>query len=670
MNFIENISVQIAVAVITAFIFVVLIMYMSKHPQKDTTLLKSLFFIMFASGISLYCYLHCQSLVLAFKGELENKSLEKSLDWVKENAPWPYYILNVINYILYVVMRAVIDVGMMFYGRGNDSLFYSLPISKHPASIFVFWLLHVIAFGTTASALLIYFGNELQKWASIMKNKMPTISEIDLIFGINANSISLGRNLTEIKDNMLVYVDSIFKEDYESSIRALGGLTYSDTKALSASTSFLKTISMKKSKRKLRLFALSDDYDSNIEYAQNMLKSLEELQISPEQTELILLGTDESKGMRFQASGEKYGYGNVIAFDEYEMTARLLLYKYPICNFINFDENGRTTENIEVIIGGFGCIGHEVLRKVLANGRFEGSSLHIKIFDPKYGDKTGFIRSQYHKMFATPDADIGFDIGFEHYDIRSVDCFKYLKEHAANLKYIVICLEDRETARNIALRIVDRLHAMGYPQNVYTCDSKSVRCYSHDAEKCVTHWIYDSDLLYSEELDRYAMELNHYYNRKEGKSLIEDWKNCMYFHRMSSRASVDYLIPLLQKITAGSNSLTAKQKENLAKCEHLRWCAFHYTFGYEVMEAAEFIERLKKQQAEIQEHGSSAIKKPGLDTIARKHVCLVSWDKLDEVSQIENSITHGDKNYKQNDRDNIDVIMELIHPEGQNNSSV
>ena len=293
---------------------------------------------------------------------------------------------------------------------------------------------------------------------------------------------------------------------------------------------------MEKGKRKLRLFALSDDYDGNIQYARMMLKSLEERQIPYEQTELILLGTDENKGMMFQANAEKYGYGNVISFDEYEMAARLLIYEYPLCNFINFDENGRASEDAEVLIGGFGRIGHEVLRKVLANGRFEGSNLKVTIFDPKHGDKTGFIRSQYPKMFAMPDADIEF----LSQDIRSGECFKFLQEYASKLKYIVICLEDRDTTRNIAVR-----DAIGCPQNIYTCDSKSIRCYSHDAEKCVSHWIYDSELLYSGELDKYAMEINHYYTR--GKSIQEDWKQCGYFHRMSSRASADYLIPLLKK---------------------------------------------------------------------------------------------------------------------------
>ena len=105
--------------------------------------------------------------------------------------------------------------------------------------------------------------------------------------------------------------------------------------------------------------------------------------------------------------------------------------------------------------------------------------------------------------------------------------------------------------------------------------------------------------------------------------------------------------------------LITEQKENLAKCKNLRWCAFHYIFGYETMEIEEFVERLKKQKAKIQEQGKSDITLIQ-DSEARKHVCLVSYDMLDEFLEAENSVTHGHKNFKQHDRDNIDTIMEII----------
>ncbi len=256
--------------------------------------------------------------------------------------------------------------------------------------------------------------------------------------------------------------------------------------------------------------------------------------------------------------------------------------------------------------------------------------------------------SQYPNMFAN------YDIDFEPQNGRSTKFFKFVQENAPRLNYIVICIEDREVARDIAVHMVDRLQTMGYPRNVYTCDSKSVRCYSQKAQECRTHWLYDSELLYSGEFDRYAMELNHAYSG--GKSLLEDWKRCDYFSRMSSRASVDYLIPLLRKI--GTGTLTHEQRENLARSEHLRWCAFHYTFGFDVMDKEEFTQRVKDCQAEILEHGRSRIKVTK-DAKNMKHVCLVDWDELDEIARIENSITHGNRDYKDSDRVNVDMVRGL-----------
>lgn len=635
MSFMNYGASQIAVAcVLSVVLLPELIILMSKYPNERTNLLKWAFVLMFIGGMILYFYCNYRGLELAISAS----SKDNPLDWAK-NASWFYKVF-------YVIISSIMDVGWMFYGRGNASVFFILPEAKDPLFVFVFWFLHIVAFFTAVSALLIRFGDNLLRWV----RTKTQVSCVDLIFGINEDSLAFSRNIANTGNNMLVFVDSIVSEDYESSIKNLGGLIYSDADALKATAEFLKEIHIEKKNMRLRLYALSHDYDKNIQYARIMSKTLKKEGIPPEQTELVLLGIDEEKGMLFQASGETYGYGNVISFDEYEMTARLLIYKYPLCDFINFDENGQASEDVEVLVGGFGRIGHEVLRKVLANGRFEGSNLKVTIFDPKYADKTGFVKSQYPKMFAMPDCEIEF----LSQDIRSSKCFDFLKEHASRLKYIVICLEDRETARNIALRIVDRLHTIGHQQNVYTCDSKGVRCYSHTTQECETHSIYDSNILCSGELDRYAMELHHYYNKDKGNSLIEDWKQCGYFHRMSSRASVDYLIPLLRRISAMNNSdtLTNEQKENLAKSEHLRWCAFHYTFGYDVMEIDEFIERLKKQQA-----GFGI--KPRQDEETRKHVCLVSWDDLDKVSQAENSITHGNKDYKQNDRDNVDVIWGL-----------
>ena len=592
----------------------------------------------------LYC--SCNYLVLENAAQESPEKLNSELIWVKsENAS--------LFYIPYVITKSVLDVGRMFSGYPNGDAFYSLPISRNPVAVLVFWLINLIAFYTTATALIARFGNDLLRWVRLKAQK---ISDIILIFGVNDNSITFGRNIIEKKGDILIYIDSAIDEKYLLLIRSMGGIAYSDNKALKAEVPFLRKIKVRPSKTKLRLYALSDEYDKNLQYALKMLESLKEIEILPEQTELTLLGTNESKGMIFQSNNNQYGYGSVNSFDEYELTARLLIHEYPLCNAINFDSNGRAVEDVNVLIIGFGRIGHEVLRKVVANGQFEGSNFHAAIYDPRFEHRAGFIQFQYTQMFEN------YEIIFKPQEGRSTKIFSFLQENASKLNYIVICIDDRYMTRGMALRIVDRLQALGYSENVYTCDTKSVRCYSQNIRGYESHFIYDSEILFSEELDKYAMELNHKYSC--GKNLHEDWKKCSYFDRMSSRAAVDYLIPLIRRINAGK--LTQEQRENLAKSEHLRWCAFHYSFGFNAMSKQEFINRINQYNHEIQQYGKSSIK-PTKDMEKLKHVCLVDWDELDEISNIENSLTHSNKNYKEFDRMNVDMVMELIQAKPQEN---
>ena len=54
---------------------------------------------------------------------------------------------------------------------------------------------------------------------------------------------------------MLVLVDSIVSEDYETSIHNLGGIIYSDANAFKAAALFLKEIHIVKKNMRLRLYA-------------------------------------------------------------------------------------------------------------------------------------------------------------------------------------------------------------------------------------------------------------------------------------------------------------------------------------------------------------------------------------------------------------------------------
>ena len=86
-----------------------------------------------------------------------------------------------------------IDVGMMFYGRNNSEVFYSLPESEDPRYVFGF---------TASSALIILFGDNFLRRFRWTKTK---VSDVELIFGINDSAIIVGRNIADVEGSMLVY---------------------------------------------------------------------------------------------------------------------------------------------------------------------------------------------------------------------------------------------------------------------------------------------------------------------------------------------------------------------------------------------------------------------------------------------------------------------------------
>ena len=364
--------------VLSTCLFASLIIYIAKHPHKRTVPLNMAFIIMFIGGILIYGYCNYNQTLNALKVNPEDKYFK----WTSNEQEANYFRVP------YVIIRSVIDVGTMFYGRDHSSVFYSLDIAEKPWAVLIFWLVHLIAFYTAASALIIRFGKDLLRW---LRRRLSNINQIILIFGVNEAALTLGRNLSDQDNLMLVYIDGKISEDDGNLIREFGGVAYSDKNAMQASQNFLKRVRIKSGWIKVKLYALAADHDQNVKYARALLNSLKEAGIKPEQSELVLLGTDEFRGMDFINNEKTYGYGDVISFDELEMCARVLINKYPVCDAISFDENGKALEDVNALIVGFGRIGREVLRKLVAHSQFYGSKFKAVIYDPNFDRRDGFF---------------------------------------------------------------------------------------------------------------------------------------------------------------------------------------------------------------------------------------------------------------------------------------
>ncbi|MCR5557471.1 MAG: hypothetical protein K6F75_07950 [Butyrivibrio sp.] len=547
----------------------------------------------------------------------------------------------VVGFSPVAILRTMIDIVRMFGGVNRVDDFSKL-VDGAPGWILVFWVIHFFGYYALVSAVVTTLGknaiNRLRAW-------LFRIHDIELIYGTDDNAIEFGKKLATNKKVSVVYVSD--SSSREADIRALGGMLYTDEIATKVRPKFLKRLSVKKGSGSIRLNALADDVDSNISYARMLLKTLEDCGIKPEQTKLVMLGREETQGEVFFNTSERYGYGSVKVFDRAELVARVLLQKYPLCNAITFDENYRATADAECLLVGFGHLGQEVLRKLVANGQFEGSNFHVKVFDSALDETNGLFKMRYQSMLDN------YNIDFSSSDGRSISATEYVMEHAKSLKYIVVAVGDEKTGREIAYGFQEILRERGISMPIYQCLKDRVYCYRVGKERKKSA-IYDADILYTGKMDQLAMEINHYYCGDDG-SIDKQWAECDYFSRMSCRASADYLQTLFQRLGFIGKDLTidGEKLENLAKSEHHRWCAFHFSMGYSTMSDEE-----KDKRAEMyKQDGKTRITK---DPANKLHACLIPWDDLDELSDYENAITGRNVDYKQSDRDNIITVKKIL----------
>ena len=615
---------DMTVIMLSAAVFLALILYIALEQEQREKVTGATFFLAAIGGIIIYGFIYSHGR----KGVFEHMS---------------------------AILKTLVDVGRMFVGSNNETLFLQV-LEQNGANkgawSFLFWCSHFLAYYSMASAAILALGKGAVRNLQII---LLGIRNVELVYGVNDNTLAYGRNRVKEKKWSLVFV-GMADPMQEQEIRQMGGILFADDGAINPGKPFLKKLKLRGRSCKLHLCALSEQEDDNFNYALHMLKLMEDAGISPKNTSLVLLGREERQGVTLQASRDHYGYGEVKSFDMAELTARLLMQKYPVCDYVSFDENGLAKNDVEVLIVGFGRMGQEILKKTIVNGQFEGGHYHADIFDPDFHNIDGFFRMRYAAMLEEYDIEFHSDGG------RSREFCDYLREHAHKLTYVVIAVGEKNHGREIADNITDLFLREGVNLPVYQCWGGSVVCY-RTREESEYASLHDADILYGGDMDDMAIRLNHYYNDPDGDKR-EQWLACDYFSRMSCRASVDFLCSYIRRIRSEYGPEISKGKlENMAKTEHLRWNAFHYTMEYSCMSRETWEERAEEYR---RQERMGAVKKIRItkDVANRQHACLVTWDELDELSERENAVTGKQIDYKQMDRDNVNVILKLMAEAG------
>lgn len=198
------------------------------------------------------------------------------------------------------VLRTVVHVGKMFgnAGDGSHDSFVGIVGDNTLTSAF-YWMVHFFAYYSVVSAVILVIGRDIVRG---FRTWLLRIHDIELIYGIDDDTISLGEALADKKSISLVFVGKGTVSD--SILNRTGALVFADSDAMNPNAKFIKRISLVKGKGKIRVSVLSDDDEANYAYAMKMLKCFKEADILPAQTELVMFGRAVLIGTEFQALGD------------------------------------------------------------------------------------------------------------------------------------------------------------------------------------------------------------------------------------------------------------------------------------------------------------------------------------------------------------------------------
>ena len=559
---------------------------------------------------------------------------------------------SICDNVFLAILNTCHAVFSLFLGEGNADAIAESPLMQYDLVQILFSALGFLGIFATAGTAISAIGAKFLRSVRLYFQRRKTLA---IVHPLTTNTLDFTRQLMKEKNQIAVFIDEDPDESCVKAAAELGCVVRTDKNARDLNGQFLRSIGAAGSKRKISLYALSSDRFANRELAANFLASAQDAQITSQQTSLTIFAEEDETENAFCV--QEQGFGTVLCVNEAYMAARLLMKKAPLYEAMTFDENGKAIHDLHAVVVGCGNMGQAVMKQLVMNGQFSGSRFHLAVFDPEFDSVTGRMRYECKHLFSE------YDIQVFHADARSDRMYGYLYENWQTLNYIVVCTGNDNTNREICRQLNHFLSMHNRELPLYICSSRGLQKITGSG---IEHWdIFTTQVLCSDEMDRLAMLLNQAYCAGNGKDAKENWAECDYFSRMSSRASADYAPAFLKMaglpadtIPAG-DWLTPAQLENLSISEHERWCAFHYCMGFRPMGREEFEERCRIYQDEKAKNPATRYR-IGKDLTARIHCCLIPWEELDDLSARENAVTGKNTDYKQMDRNNVLMLPELL----------
>ena len=551
------------------------------------------------------------------------------------------------------MIRTPFCVIKMFVGINDyGSIEGTTPVAT-PLRLIVFWIIHLLAFYSMASAAMFTLGEEALRYLRML---LSARGDLTLIYGISDRSIDLGRECLEAGAGSVVFIAEDADHSAVTDINNMGMSVISGPSAVASDKSVMKRL--RAGRRRINVFAMRQEEDKDLFYALGLKDALKEAGADPEKTAITLPGAEDIITSMLQVSEEQYGFGYVNVYDSAMLSARALIKTCPPWELVKFGNDGRALEDFDCAIVGFGRHGQAVLKQLIMNGQFAGSTFHAAVFSPNFENEAGYMKAECASMFEN------YDICSFKAEGRSIEFYNYVDKHIDTLKLIAVCTGSEESDCEISDNLMMYLKRRSAEHIcVVRCGDDGIRYQETVGSPIITANINSMEYLSAQKADQDAIIINSSYDSSD-KTDWEKWVACDPFSKMSSRASADFMPAFIRAaglskddVMAGNWPPAEDILEVLGETEHLRWNAFHFVMGYSPMGSEELEERAEAYRKCVAD-GLPAIRLTK-DPENRTHACLIPWDKLDSLSEKERSVTGREVDYKQYDINNVLLIPDI-----------
>ena len=183
------------------------------------------------------------------------------------------------------VIRTPFAVTRMFVGVNDLSSVDGTTFVRGQGGLVFFWLIHLLAFYSMASAAMITIGAEALRTLRLLLSRR---GELTLIYGINERSIDLGKECLKENGGAVILVAEDVTGAKITEMNNLGMSVLTGDAAINCEDRVLRALRI--GKRKLSVFALEEQEDSNLVFALKLKDALERFGAAPENTRLTLPG--------------------------------------------------------------------------------------------------------------------------------------------------------------------------------------------------------------------------------------------------------------------------------------------------------------------------------------------------------------------------------------------